>query len=77
MLPNPAAVSKLIKRYIKVERDYTLEKTVDLAGYSKTLYYHRIKDPGNFTLAEVRSFGKALKIPPEEMLTALAQAIRY
>lgn len=76
-LANPAAVTKLIERYIKIERRITVDEAVESAGCSRTLYYNRIRDPASLTLAELRNFAKALKIPQEEMSAALAEAIRY
>lgn len=76
-LPNPGAVSKLIERYIKIERRITVEEASSRANVSLTSYYRRIGDPARFTLAELRSFGRALKIPPEEMSAALAEALKY
>lgn len=76
-LPNPAAVSKLIERYIKIERHVTVEETASRAGYSRTLYYKRIKEPADFTLAELRNFSRVLNIPEQEVITAFAEAIRY
>ena len=75
--PNPRAVAKLIERYIKIECNCTVEMAVDKAGVSRSLYYNRMKDPTQFTLAELRSFSKALRIPQEEVSAALAEAIRY
>lgn len=76
-LPNPSAVTKLIKRYIKIERQITLDEAVEMAGCSRTLYYNRMNNPANLTLAELRNFAKALKIPQEEVSAALAEALRY
>lgn len=76
-LANPAAVTKLIERYIKIERRITVDEAVECAGCSRTLYYNRIRDPASLTLAELRNFAKALKIPQEEVSAALAEAIRY
>ena len=76
-LPDPSAVAKLIERYIKIERRITVDETVTKVGTSMTSYYRRMKDPGNFTLAELRQFGKTLKIPQEELSAALVKAIRY
>lgn len=76
-LPNPGAVAKLIERYIKIERRVTVDEAVGRAGASATSYYRRLKSPGDFTLAELRNFSKALKIPPDEMLAAFAEAIKY
>jgi len=76
-LANPAAVTKLIERYIKIERRITVDEAVGMAGCSRTLYYNRLRDPANLTLAELRNLSKALKIPQEEMSAALAEAIRY
>ncbi len=75
--PNPKAVSKLIERYIKIERHISVGEALDRAGYSRTMYYNRQKAPAEFTLAELRRWGKALNIPREEMAEALAEAIRY
>jgi len=75
--PNPGAVAKLIERYIKIERRVNVDEAAARAGASVTGYYRRMKFPGDFTLAELRSFSKALRIPPDEMLSAFAEAIRY
>lgn len=77
VLPNPSAVSKLVEMYLKIECRCSIDQAVALANCSKGLYYRRIKSPANFTLAELRSFGKALKIPQEELVEAIAAAIRY
>lgn len=77
VLPNPGAVSKLIERYIKIERRITVEEATGRANVSMTSYYRRIGDPARFTLAELRNFAKALKIPQDEMSAALAEALRY
>lgn len=76
-IPNPRAVTKLIERYIKIERECTIEDAAARANVSRTLYYKRMKEPGCFTLAELRSFSKALKIPPEEMSAVLMEALKY
>jgi len=76
-LPNPGAVAKLIERYVKIERRVTVDEVTVRAGASVTSYYRRMKSHGDFTLAELRSFSKALKIPPDEMLSAFAEAIGY
>ena len=76
-LPNPSAMTRLIERYIKIERRITVDEAVELAGCSRTLYYNRMRDPASLTLAELRSFAKALKIPQEEVAAALADAIKY
>lgn len=76
-LPNPDAVAKLIKRYTKIERGIAAGDVAEQAGFSQSLYYKRLKEPEKFTLAELRGFAKALKIPPEELTAALAEAIRY
>ncbi len=76
-LPNPRAVAKLIERYIKIERRDTVEEAVARMGYSKGLYYRRLKAPEDFSLAELRRFGRVLDIPQEELAEAIAAALRY
>ncbi len=75
--PNPRAVAKLIERYIKIERHISVGEAIDRAGFSRTMYYNRQKAPADFTLEELRRFGKTLNIPQEEMVAAFAEAIRY
>lgn len=77
VLPNPSAVSKLIEHYVKVECRCTLDQVVTSANCSKGLYYRRIRSPADFSLTELRSFGKVLKIPQEALVEAIAEAIRY
>ena len=76
-VPDTMAVFKLIERYIKIERGYTVEETVERTGSSKGLYYRRSNNPKDFSLDELRRFGRILKIPPEEMLAVIAAALRY
>lgn len=76
-LPDPSAVTKLIERYVKIERRITAEDVAGKVGICRASYYNRIRDPTSLTLGELRSFAKALKIPQEEMFAALAEAIKY
>lgn len=77
LLPDLGAVVKLVERYIKVERRVTVEQAVEHTCLSRTSYYNRLKRPGDLTLEELRSFAKALEIPREELLAAVADAVRY
>ena len=76
-VPDTMAVFKLIERYIKIERGYTVEETVERTGYSKGLYYRRSNNPKDFSLDELRRFGRILKIPPEEMLAVISAGLRF
>lgn len=76
-LPNPRAVSKLIERYVKIESPIGLDETLARTRISRTRYYARLKDPGEYTLAEVRILGKTLNIPKEELIAAFVEAIQY
>ena len=76
-MPHPEAVAKLIERYIKIERRDTVEEALSRAGCSKGLYYRRLNAPEDFSLAELRRFGRALEIPQEELAEAVAAALRY
>ncbi len=40
-----------------------------ILGISRATWYVRIKNPGKFTLAELRSISKVLKIPFTELFT--------
>lgn len=77
VLPNYGAVSKLIERYIKIERNTTVGSAAERAQVKRSTYYNRMNDPSGFTLQELRSFEKTLKIPREEMAAALAEALKY
>lgn len=57
LLPDPGAVVKLVERYIKIERRITVEQAI-----KRTC----------LTLEDLRSFAKALEIPKEELLAAVA-----
>lgn len=76
-LPDPGAMAKLIERYVKIERRATIEEVTSRAGTSAKSYYRRLEKPENFTLKELRMFGKALKIPQEELCDAFAKAVKY
>lgn len=76
-LPNPRAVSKLIEHYVKVESAISLDEMLARTRISRTRYYARLKDPGEYTLAEMRVLGKTLNIPKEELIAAFVEAIQY
>lgn len=76
-LPDPGAMAKLIERYIKIENRITIDEATSRAGASTKRYYSRMKDPGDFTLKEMRMFGKALKIPRDELCDTFWKAVKY
>ena len=75
--PNPKAVAKLIKRYIKIERDGTVEGIIPQTGISRTRYYSRMRMPGMLTLDELHLLAKTLRIPADELNAAVAEALQY
>lgn len=76
-LPDLSAVKKLIERYVKVESSCTIAEASERAGFGVGVYYRRMNSPENFTLGELRSLAKVLRIPLPELITAIEAAVRY
>ena len=58
-------------------RKYSVEEVSSRTCVSQSSYYRRLREPDDITLKELRSFGKALNIPQDELSAALAAALRY
>lgn len=76
--PNPSAVARLIKWYVKAaawERACKVVEVVRPVWSTRVTYYRRINNPQDFTLGELRDLAKALKIPRKELLEAIAEDV--
>lgn len=73
--PSTNELLKVIRCYAN-ESERGVEEC--LAGTKLTVsrYYRRLKEPGEFTVEELRQVSRAFRIPWEELETALERAIK-
>lgn len=69
------ALRQLIKTY-QLERGQTSStELANLMPCSKATLYSRLKDPGSFTVNELRRIKACLQIPEEKMLEYIGRAL--
>ena len=56
----------LIAKYLALRNVDTADFIASI-GMNKSTYYRRMKEPGLFTVAELRAIGNCLRIPREEI----------